>query len=101
MMIADVIREADTEHEIYFLLTSYVEAVRYFDKFNMLPAGMRDLPITSFDDVTARVEGLGARIDGTDVLNRPVIKEAMEIFVVARDRLGVLERGQRRLAVAA
>lgn len=29
MLIFDVIREAVSKHEIYFLLTVYVEAVRY------------------------------------------------------------------------
>ena len=29
MMITDVICEAATEHEIHFLLNSYIEAVRY------------------------------------------------------------------------
>ena len=87
MIIIEVIREASTEHEIYFLLTAYVEAVRYGDKFNTLPAQMRDLPLTNMANVKERVEGIKAGLDRTNFLDRPVIKEAMDIFIVALDRL--------------
>jgi hypothetical protein len=92
MMITDVIREAETEHEIYFLLTAYVEAVRYLDKFNFLPRYMRDLPFAGMDSVKVRVEGLRAGLGESDILNRPLLKEAMDIFAAALDRLGSLEQ---------
>jgi hypothetical protein len=102
MTILEVIREAGTEHEIYFLLTSYVEAVRYCDKFHTLPHPMRDLPFAGIEDVRRRVERLRAGIDRTDVLDRPVIGEAAEIFAIALDRLGFLEgTGLREIEEAA
>ena len=36
-MITDVIREAKSEHEIYFLLTAYLEAIHFSDKLKPQP----------------------------------------------------------------
>ena len=102
LTIIDVIREANNEHEIYFLLTAYVEAVRYGDKFNTLPAQMRDLPLADMANVKERVDKIKAGLDRTNFLDRPIIKEAMDIFIVALDRLGSLKGGTlHRMPVAA
>ena len=100
MTVIEVIREAGTRHEIYFLLTAYVEAVRYCDKFHMLPQPMRDLPLSGMDDLKRRVERLRAGIDRTDILDRPVIREAWQIFAVALERLDELEEDPRALEAA-
>ena len=106
MLIVDVIREAANEHEIYFLLTSYVEAVRYCDKLTILPDPMRELPFVGMEDVRARIEAL------RDELGRPsreagrrdhdIVREAMAIFTVALDRLVSLKgRTLRQMPMAA
>jgi len=99
LTIIEVIREASAEQEIFALLTAYVEAVRYGDKFHTLPWRMRDLPLASVDNLAERVEGLREGLGATDVLTRPLIKEALDIFVVALDRLHSLE--QERLCQTA
>lgn len=101
MMITDAIREASTEHEIQFLLTAYVEAVRYCDKLDILPGSMKDLPLAGVDDLKARVEGLKAGLGGTNDRDRLVVSEAMAIFAAALERLGSLEEEERTLPIAA
>ena len=102
MMITDVIREAGTEHEIYFLLTSYVESVRYCDKLGGLPVHMRELPLSGRDDIRARVErlrdaelGLPAATQGR---GHAVVAEAIDVFVAALGRLEALEHDVRKAA---
>src|SRR5690349_3796884 len=56
MSILEVICEADSEHEIYFLLTAYAEAVRYCDKLGPLPERITHLPFTGIDDLNERLE---------------------------------------------
>lgn len=98
MLINDAIREAKTEHEIFFLLTAYVEAVGYCDKLHLLPGEMRDLPLAGFPDVEARVYGLNLRLQnmapGSDVTIRPAINEALEILNTAMHRLASLDTEQ-------
>jgi hypothetical protein len=90
MLIIDVIRETINEHEIYFLLTSYVEAVRYCDPLHHLPEAVTDLPFVSAEDVSLRIgklralqESLEARGDGV----RLIVAEALGIFAAAARRL--------------
>jgi len=97
MTLTDAIRAASTRHEIYFLLTSYVEAVRYCDKLCYLPAPMRDLPIMGMDDLKARVEELKLKFgepstmpDSKDLM---IIRETLGIFGAALGRLYSLDGG--------
>ena len=94
MLINDAIREANTEHEIFFLLTAYVEAVGYCDELHLLPGELRDLPLAGFPDVKARVYGLNLRLQsmppGSDVIVRPAINEALEVLNTAMYRLASL-----------
>jgi hypothetical protein len=106
MLIVDVIREAENEHEIYFLLTSYVEAVRYCDKLTILPDPMRELPFVGMEDVQARIEALRGELGEpsreADRRDRDIVTEAMAIFNVALDRLVSLkERTLRQMPMAA
>ena len=100
MMINDVIRDAATEHEIYFLLAAYIEAVRYCDKPDHLPEIMGDLPLAGMDDVRLRTEklktGLGRPHPEPAGENRAMIKEAMDIFETALNRLQSLLDGKKR-----
>ena len=106
MLIIDVIREANNEHEIYFLLTAYVEAVRYCDKLNILPDPMRELPFIGMEDVRARIEVLGSELgkpsreaEGRDY---DIVREALAIFAAALNRLVSLEEKKlRRMPMAA
>ncbi|HUF81275.1 MAG TPA: hypothetical protein VMN03_09090 [Burkholderiales bacterium] len=102
MMFTDVIGEAVTEREVYFLLSAYVEAVRYCDQLGSLPDPVCALPVAGTDDVRKRAEVLG-EICRTAVQRdhgeRRVTSEALEIFVAAEGRLTALERGKsERLA---
>lgn len=45
MMLVDVIHQADTEHEINFLLTAYVESLRWGDQISLLSERITTLPL--------------------------------------------------------
>ena len=99
MTIHDVIREANSEHEVYFLLTAYVEAVRYGDLLSCLPQQARELPLKGMDDVRVRVDELRAELGGapaTGEKSRVIVKETAEIFGEALNRLQWLQWEQRR-----
>jgi len=100
MTINDVIREAKSEHEVYFLLTAYVEAVRYVDKMSFLPASVRDLPLNGMADVKARFDGLKAELDqlsnNDDSRSLAIVKESADILGNALARLQWLEQQKRR-----
>ena len=89
MLITNALRDATSEHEIYFLLTAYVEAVRYCDKLNMLPPAMKDLPVSGAVDVVARMEALRAGLGATPVKSatssaKPLISSARRCCASAR-----------------
>ena len=90
-MITDVIRDAETEHEVYFLLTAYVEAVGFGDQLNLLPEPIKTLPLTGKHQVRERFEQLVIELDkASQRLNDNacvVIKEALHIFSSALSRL--------------
>ena len=106
MTINDVIREAKSEHEVYFLLTAYVEAVRYVDRMSSLPASVRDLPLNGVDDVKARFDGLRAELGQTpggrpDTRSLAIVKESAGILGDALARLQFLEQEKRAQRVRA
>jgi hypothetical protein len=102
VLITNALRDATSEHEIYFLLTAYVEAVCYCDKLNMLPPAMKDLPVSGASDEVARMEALRAGLGATPREERDVIREALDIFGAALLRLGSLAGADpRRLPIAA
>jgi hypothetical protein len=98
MTLNDVIREANNEHEVYFLLTSYVETVRYCDKLSCLPAPVRELPLDGLEDVKNRIGGLKAELSApnADENSRQVVKEAADLFDEAVNRLQWLQWEKRR-----
>ena len=98
----EVIREATNEHEVYFLLTAYVEAVRHGDLLSTLPGQVRELPLNGLDDVRTRVDGLRAELGSTrNSRARVIVAESTEIFSEALNRLQCLEWEKRRAAVMA
>lgn len=90
MLITDVIHEADNAHEIHFLLTAYVEAVRYCDPLHRLPGFITELPFTGVADVLARAERLQAILEspaGADPAIQSILAEALGILAAAGKRL--------------
>jgi hypothetical protein len=90
-MFADVIREAKNEHEILFLLTSYVEAVRFGDQLNLVPESVKKLPLTGISEVRQQLQQLIVELDkaSKDLNDNAcvVIKEALHLFSTAVNRL--------------
>ena len=91
MDITDVIRDANSEYVIFFLLSAYIDALRFC---NCLPARLTSLPLTGIHDVGTRYQSLVAERDSAsrkaddkvDVL----IKEALHVFGTALHRLALL-----------
>lgn len=98
-MFADVIRQAKNEHEICFLLTSYVESVRYCDQLNLLPECVKRVPPAGMEQVREQCQQLVLELDksskGLNDNACVVIKEALHIFSVALDRLQLLTVANR------
>ena len=105
MMITDVMRQAKTEHEIYFLLTAYVQSVRFGDKLSLIPENLTALPLAGIEDVAKRCQQLMVELDhASRELNDKyceVTKEALHIFGTALTRLRALEQGQNQVLSAA
>ena len=93
MMLTQAVREANTEHDIFFLLEAYVEALGNDPK--SFPGHLTGLPLTSIDHVKDRMQGLldelcrGCRapVERT----RAEIQEALDVFGEALVRLNWLK----------
>jgi hypothetical protein len=95
-MFADTIRSANTEHEIYYLLTSYIETVRFSDHSrNCIPEPITRLPLNGIGDVRGRFEQLLVELDkaskSLDDQSCATIKEGVHALGVALSRLTVLD----------
>lgn len=95
MLIIDVMRRLNTEHEIQFLLTAYVETLQFYGAEKRLPPGVATLPLNGVDDIEARfTDLLGAELCGLARSPRDtqgaIAHEATEIFGAAYTRLQVL-----------
>jgi hypothetical protein len=108
MNLGNVILDADSEHKIYFLLTSYVEAVRYCGQLDCLPDGVARLPFAGLDDVRERFSQLAVALADTslplDRRTRVSLTEAACVFGAALHRLSALameESAAIELAAAA
>ena len=99
-MFADIIRSAKTEQEIYFLVTSYIESVRYGDKLHCMSEHITRLPLNGVADIRERFEHLMMELDAAskrlDDNSCTVIREGVHILGSALDRLGVIELQQSR-----
>lgn len=101
MPIVDVICEADSEQDIYSLLTAYAEAVRYCDKLGTLPERITALPFCGIEDLKARLEELRSGFADTVERDRDIAREAIEIFCAAIGRIDALicgNSGEMRIA---
>lgn len=98
MRLIDVMRRLNTEHEIRFLLTAYVETLQFYDTAKQLPPGVATLPLKGVDDIEVRfnvlldadlcghAQSLRYRCDKQGA----IAKEATEIFGAAVTRLQTL-----------
>lgn len=103
MQIIDVMRRLNTEHEISFLLTAYIETLQFCDSAKRLPPGVGSLPLRGAEDIEARfTELLGAELCGLARSHcdtqGAIAREATEIFGAAYTRLRAL-RGTCPIAV--
>ena len=93
-MIADVIQESETQGEIYFLLTSYIEALQFSGTAG-IPQHLVDLPLRGKTDLKVRFEKLLIELDGAsrrlDDKACLAIKEALHVFGAALNRLRTLD----------
>ena len=104
MFISDVIRRLNTEHEIRFLLTAYIETLQFYDSAKRLPPGVGKLPLRGVEDIEARfTELLGAELCGLARSHcdtqGAIAREATEIFGAAFTRLQVLRMSETVPAV--
>ena len=94
-MFADVIRKANTEQEIYFLLTSYIEELKSVEEPRRMSEQVIHLPLSDATDVRRRFEQLIIELDGAskrlDDYSCIVIREAVHILGTALNRLDVLD----------
>lgn len=95
MNLGNVILDAASEHEIYFLLTSYVEALRYCRQLDCLPAPVARLPLAGLDDVRVRFSALAVSLADAsrplDQRTRVALSEAACVLGAALHRLSALE----------
>jgi two-component system, chemotaxis family, response regulator Rcp1 len=95
-MFTDVIRTAENEHEICFLLTSYAEAVRYDRPVSPLPEPITRLPVRGLPDVRERFDQLMPELDAAskrlDDSAVALIKQALHTYGTALGRLQALEK---------
>jgi hypothetical protein len=100
MVLTDVMREAESDHVIYFLLNSYINAARYGDAVKSLPGQIAALPLTSKDDVRSRFEILMYELDAAskrlDDEACVTIKGALSTFGIALFRLQALDGRRSR-----
>lgn len=106
MQIIDVMRRLNTEHEIRFLLTAYLETLRGSSAHKRLPSGVAVLPLKDGADVEARFGALlDAELCGLTHLHcdahSAIATEATQIFGAAFTRLQTLrENASGRVAHA-
>jgi hypothetical protein len=94
--ITDALKQAQTNHVVYFLLTAYVESLGWYDPpRSWLPGDVMRLPVKGITDVIKRLDALRrvlrARMHEASRV-REVLEEAVEIFSTASQRLTSLGR---------
>lgn len=95
MQIIDVMRRLNTEHEIKFLLTAYIESLQFYNAAKRLPPGVGALPLRDIEDIEERfTELLGAELCGLARSHcdtqGATAREATEIFGAAFTRIRAL-----------
>jgi hypothetical protein len=98
MLLIDVLRRLNTEHELRFLLAAYLENLQSRHVENQLPLGVAALPLKDAQDIEARFaelmgEALCGLARGHCDTQTAIAKEATEIFGAAVTRLHTLREG--------
>ena len=92
MQLLDVMHRLNSETEVSFLLTAYIETLRFYDSGGTLTAGVTALPLTGADDIHRRFETLiGIELDvgaaRQDSGVHAMVREAVEVHGAALKRL--------------
>ena len=102
-MITDVIRNAENSNEIYFLLTSYLEALQFSGAMDRVLPHIVDLPLKDkvdlkvrFDKLMIELDCASKRLDDKACL---VIKEMLHVFGTALSRLRAIDHQKQLLSV--
>ena len=95
MQVIDVMRRLNSEQEIRFLLTAYLETLRAGGADKRLPPGVATLPLNDAEDIESRfTELLGAELTGLAHSHcdtqGAIAREATQIFGAAFTRLQTL-----------
>ena len=97
-MLTDAIRDANSEHAVYFLLTSYVESLQFS---KILPDRLVELPLEGLRDLRLRLDRLVAHFETTirlmDNAACDLIGEAIQVFDAALRRLNRLHGEQHKV----
>ena len=108
MTLGNVILDSSNEHEVYFLLTSYIQTLRSRRRLDPLPRRVLTLPLDDLDDVRTRFVALAVPLADTsfplDRRTREALREAAGVFGAALHRLSefkVEESAALPLAAAA
>lgn len=95
MELLEAMRRSNSEHEVQFLLSAYVETLPFYGLAHILPTGLTALPVRGTDDVRDRFEALieadlseGAGVSSAST--HAVVREATEVFGMALSRLCAL-----------
>lgn len=87
MTITDAVKQAKTEHVVYFLLMAYVEALGYTGR-SSVPANVKRLPIVTRTDVSERLDVLREALDSPSGPDAALpIQEAADLFSAASEQL--------------
>lgn len=101
MTINEALRQADTDHIVFFLLTAYAESLCWYDSAkSCVPARVLRLPVAGIKDVIERVKALrrARRVYAyRPSRTRVFLEEATDVFDTASRRLNFLAgRGRAR-----
>lgn len=104
MNVHDAMAQARTTHEVFFLLTAYIEHLGHSDMARTLPVHLTTLPLSGTQDVRRRADVLDMVI--AMYFQRPrseagVVEEARRLFRIALHRLSALEHRGSALPAAA
>jgi len=98
-MITDVIRNADSEHEVFVLLSAYVGSTHVDSTFQCLSECANELPLQDTVEIQARLGQLMHELDSAsrnlDDHACLVLREAVHVFGTSLNRLVSLEKRQR------
>jgi hypothetical protein len=100
MTIDEALEAANSEHVVFFLLTAYVETLHYYEQTRAaFPPRVLRLPLKSEADVAGRLRALhdtAKKHGGESAVLSLIMKEAVEVFTAASQRLAVLAAHTRK-----